>query len=156
MKLIFTLAIITALVIVYAVFVRPWLREKAWASWFFRLVEPIELHLWRKSEALLVGRWFQFVGLLSTVHGFLGQIDWTLMAILTPDWIDPYLPAMPLILNILGWVIELLRKDTTKPLELVAVPEVKPPEVEEKIKAAEVAKVEAIAAVQVAKVEGQV
>lgn len=156
MKLLFTLAVITALVIVYAVFVRPWLRQKAWASWFFRLVEPIELHLFRKSEALMVGRWFQFVGLLSTAHGFLGGIDWTLVAIITPDWIDAYLPAIPLVLNVVGQIIEWLRKDTTKPLELVAVPEVKPPEVAQAIRAAEVAKVEAIEAVAVAKVDGRV
>lgn len=158
MKLLITLGILTLLVALYVTLIRPVLRQSEWAKPFFAhpWVEWLEINLWAKSEAILWARWQQFLGLVLTATGFLGGIDYTVLALLTPDWIDPYLPLIPFVLNITGTIAEALRRDTTKPLAVVALPEVKPPEV-----AAVVARVEAVnaaatVAVEVAKAEGKV
>lgn len=154
MNVLIWLLVATAAVVAYAVFLRPYLRKQSWAEPFFRFVEPIELVLFKKSEGILWARWQQFLGLVLTVVGMFGGIDWTALAVLTPDWIDPLLPAIPLLLNLTGSIAEKLRNDTTKPIELVAIPEAdkEVPAVAAAIATAEVAKIEAVAAVEVAKV----
>lgn len=131
MKIVVILLILTGLIAIYVTWLRPWLREQPWAQGFFThpVIEWMELKLWAKSESILWARWQQFLGIVLAVTGALGGIDWSAVAILTPDYIDPFLPAAPLILNVLGTIAEALRRDTTKPLEVVALPAEKPPEV---------------------------
>lgn len=153
MKFLIWILAVAALVTAYAAFVRPWLRQKPWAELFFRLMEPIELLLWRKSETILVARTHMVLGVLMTVLTQAGSIDIAPLMPLVPDVWEPIVLViwnlLPLTITLLGALIEKLRKDTTKPLDLVALPEAKPPEV-----AAAVAKVEASNAVAVAVVEG--
>lgn len=148
MKWLFASAVLTALVMAYATVVRPWMRNTTWGCDVLKAIEPFERWVYLKSETLLVARWHQFVGVVLSVVGFLGGIDWSLVALLTPDWIDPYLPAMPLILNVIGTVFEALRRDSTKPIEVVALPQDKPPEVAAAVEKLELAKKEAVAAAE--------
>ncbi|MDB5554439.1 MAG: hypothetical protein JWL86_4423 [Rhizobium sp.] len=52
MKLLAAFLAITAFVALYVVWLRPWLRDKPGAAWFFRFFEPVELLLWHKSESI--------------------------------------------------------------------------------------------------------
>jgi hypothetical protein len=151
MKVIFILAVLTAFVIAWVTYVRPWLRKKEWAQGFFLAIEPVELFLYKKSEGIAWARWLHVLGGVLATAPLYGGIDWTWLAHFTPDYIDPILPLIPSILNAMGAVGERLRNDTTKPLEMVAVAEKDlTPEVVEKIAVAEVAKIEAVEAVKVA------
>lgn len=152
MKWLFAIAVLTAIIIVWATYVRPWLKERPWALRFFLSIEPIETWIYKKSETILVARYSQFLGFVLTILGFAGQIDWTLVAIVTPDWIDPYLPLMPTVLNIIGAVFERLRNNTARPLEVVAAPEAVKAALPE-VKAMEQAKVAAVEAVKEAEAD---
>lgn len=160
MKWLFALSLLTAFVILYVAMFRPWLRQKSWAEGFFRLIEPVELHLWRKSETILFARFKMLIGMLLSLLTSIGQINIEpILVFFHPEQqgkVRLALGLLPLAITIIGWVDEQLRKDTSKPLELVAVPENKPPEVAQAIMQADVAKVEAIAAVDVAKVEKKI
>lgn len=138
------LLLLTAFVIWYCLWGRAWLRDKPWMAWLYksRVGEWVEIKVFKKSETFLFGRYLHFLGLLLTLLGFAGEIDWSLVAILTPDWIDPYLPLMPTVLNVIGKVITKLRDKSTLPIEVVAAPEaVKAalPEVHEAVQAKEAA-----------------
>lgn len=153
MNFLVTLLVLTAIVVIYITWLRPWLRAKSWAQGFFAAVEPIELALWKKSETILWARFLQVVGLVSTLAGVFGLIDWTLITPLVSEQYQPFMPLIPMTLNLIGTVTEKLRRDTTKPLEVVAAPEA--------VKAAipEVAKLErandaAVVAVKEAAAEG--
>lgn len=158
MNLLLTLLILTAVVVAYALVIRPWLRDKPWAKGFFAnpVVEWMETNLFAKSESLLWARWQQFLGLVLGITGFMGGIDYTMLAIITPDWIDPYLPMIPFILNITGTIAEALRRDTSKPLEEVALPENKPAKVEAAVVKADAARAELTVVVDAAKAKGTV
>lgn len=160
MKWLFALALLTAFIIFYVAVFRPWLRQKSWAEGFFRLIEPIELHLWRKSETILFARFKMLIGMLLSLLTTIGQINVEPILAVFPveqqGKIRLALGLLPLAITIIGWVDEQLRKDTSKPLELVALPENKPPEVVQAIMQADVAKVEAVAAIEVAKVEKKI
>jgi hypothetical protein len=140
MRIIFTLSVLTFFVILWVTLVRPWLRNRRWACDFFAAVEPYELWIYEKSESILWARWQQLLGFVLLLTGLLGGIDYTPLAVFTPDWIDPLLPGIPVILNIAGTVAERLRRDTTKPLEVVALPIEKPPAVEQAVARLETAK----------------
>lgn len=133
------LGIFTLFVIAWVTYLRPWLRNQEWACNFFLWIEPIELLIYKKSEQYAWARWQQFLGLILTITGLFGGIDYTWLAYWTPDSIDPLLPLIPAILNVTGTIAERLRNDTTKPIEVVALPQEKPPVV-----AAVVAQVEAV------------
>lgn len=143
MVFIWVLAGLAAFVALYVAYLRPWLREKEWAAGFFAAVEPIELHLWKKSESILWARFQQLLGVVLTSMGFLGGIDWTAITPFVPEKYQPLMPMLPLILTMLGTIAERLRNDTRQPLELVAVPTDAPIEVK-------VAKAEAALANEVA------
>lgn len=122
-----SIAIVTAVVAVYAVYARPILREQAWAKPWFDFIEPIERRLFLKSETILMARTKMLVGMLLTLLTQLGQIDITpLMPLVPDDWeatIKVLWNFLPMVITIMGWWDEQLRKDTTKPIEVVALPE---------------------------------
>lgn len=153
MKLLAAVLILIAFVAVYVVWLRPWLRTKAWADGFFRLLEPVELHLWRKSETILWSRFLQVIGGAVPLLQFIGAIDITPYIAIVPVEKQPYLL---LFIFLCGQIGVLLRERTTKPLEVVALPENKPPEVEAAIARAEGANDRAVASVEKAKAEGSV
>lgn len=131
----------------YVLVGRAWLKARpwAWSQAFFAFIEPIEIKLWRKSETLLWARFLMLAGLLPPL---LEQLD-ALKPLL--EQIAPFLPAnwqayISIGLTALGIVSELQRRYTTKPLELVALPDAVAVGMPEVV-AAEEAKTEAVAAV---------
>lgn len=124
-----TISIIVLVLVIYAVFIRKRLRksENPWVKWWFALIEPIERRLYLKSESILMARLLMFVGALSTFLTQIGSIDITPLMPLVPDEWEPTLKVvwnmLPMVVTMLGWMQEQLRKDTTKPIEVVALPE---------------------------------
>lgn len=127
MRFLLSFAAIIALVLVYALWGRSWLKSKPWAQPFFAWVEPLEIFLFRKSETILFARLKMFTGLLLTVLTQAGTIDLTPIMPFVPEQYQGVLRVafnlMPLIITAVGWMDQNLRNATTKPIELVAVPE---------------------------------
>lgn len=111
---------LAAIVALYVVWLRPWLRDKPWARRFFVRIEPVEIALWQKSESILWARFLQAVGLIVPLLQFVGALDITPYLAIVPDGYAPYLL---LLIFVAGQIGEKLRKDTTKPLDVVAAPE---------------------------------
>lgn len=125
------LALIVALAFIYALVLRPWLKSQAWAQRFFSWVDPIEVALFKKSETILVGRLLWVGGLFVTLYDglavFVHSLDITPLTTRIFDWLqippDMRNLSATAAVGIIGLVINKLRKSTTKPLELVAVPD---------------------------------
>lgn len=150
------LAIIVALGFIYALVLRPWLKKQVWAQRFFAWIDPIELALFKKSETILVGRLLWVGGLFVTFYDglatFVHSLDLTPLTTRIFDWLqippDMRNLSVTAFVGILGLLINRLRKATTKPLELVAVPEAKvTPAAAQAMAKAETAKDQAVAAV---------
>lgn len=157
MKIFLFIVLLFVLVTAYVVAGRPWLRKQPWAQGVFDKIEPIERVLYWNSETILFGRFIQFLGYLLTLLSFLGTLDLTPLMPFVPDKYEPMLKeawkALPLVVSLLGWTIEKLRFDVTKPIEVVAMRTDAPPEVKEM---AEVASELNAKAVEVAKEAGAV
>ena len=146
---------LSVLLTVYALWIREWLKAKPWAAPFFAWIEPIEIALYQKSEVILFARLKVLGGLLLAMLTNIGTIDLTPLMPFVPEKWQPYVHAvfnlMPLILSAVGWFDEQLRKKTTKPIELVAVPAASvTPEVAVAIAQADEAKEQAVATVKAA------
>jgi hypothetical protein len=156
MKILIVLAVITGLLLVYALKGRDWLKRQPFAQGFFAWVEPIEIALFRKSETVLFARTLQALGGVLSALTWLGSIDVTPILPLFPEQHQglarAFFSFLPLVLNGLGAIVEWLRNRTTKPIELVAIAETEiTPVVANAILAADMAKVEAVAVVAEAK-----
>lgn len=159
------LAITVAIVLLLLWYVlegRAWLKTKRWADRFFALIEPLELKLYQKSETLLAGRLLSIGGFIVSAYDavalMLPQLNLTpvtnrLLANVPEDLRGTVISG---VLMALGLLISWLRKRTTKPLEMVALPDELPPAVAAKVELAEQLKEEAVAAVQDARAEGAV
>lgn len=157
MKTLITLAIITSILLWYALSGRDWLKSKPWANGFFEFFEPIEILLFKKSETILVGRLLQVLGGILTFLTFVGSIDLTPILPLVPEkyqaMVNGIFSCLPLVLNGLGAIIEWLRNRTTKPIELVEIPDkvvAENPRVAEAVAMADATKKEAVAVTTVA------
>lgn len=155
-------AALVALVAWYAMVGRRWLLTQPWAALFFRLIEPIETKLFRKSETLLVSRLLGFGGFLVTLYDtfavLVTSLDWTpvtsrLLASVPPDLRGLVVSGA---IGLLGLLIGWLRKRTTKPIEIVALPIDAPPEVQAAAAQVEDANQQAVAVVIEAKKAGEV
>jgi hypothetical protein len=125
----------TIIVIAWTALIRPWLRKKPGAQWFFNLplVEWIEIHVYKKSETIA---WARYLTALGTVMTMIANIDQS-SAQMMIQMFEPVLPErfkgvatfIPMIISMAGLIAEWQRRDTTKPLEVVALPSDAPVEV---------------------------
>lgn len=139
---------------------REYLKKQAWAQGFFRAVEPIEIFLFQKSETILAGRLLWATSALVAAHdavaAFASTLNWTpvtnrLLSSVPEDLRGLVISVIPFGI---GLLINWLRKRTTKPLEVVAVPQSAiTPVVAEKMAVAEEAKHEVVAAIKQAEVK---
>lgn len=129
----FTLALIDliVLVVVYALWLRRWLKQQVWAQPFFNWIEPIELALYRKSETMLFGRLLSLGGAIVTLYDaaaqFLPSMDLTPITTRIFDAVglakDLRGLATTALFAVIGMIITWLRQHTTMPLEQLAAPE---------------------------------
>src|SRR6185503_4617498 len=102
------------------------LKSKSWAQGFFALVEPVEIALFKKSETILVARLLSGLGIVLTFLTQISTIDLTPIMPFVPEkyaiYVQVAFNSLPLMITALGAIVERLRNQTTKPLELVAVP----------------------------------
>jgi hypothetical protein len=127
------LALIGAFLLIYALVLRPWLKKQAWALGFFAWIDPIELALFKKSETILVGRLLWVSSLLVTGYdaaaAFIPNLDLTPITTRLFDWLNvpPDMRGLSIsaFVGIIGLMINRLRKQVTKPLDLVAVSDAK-------------------------------
>lgn len=151
MKWFLIAALITTLIYVM---IRPWLKEQPWAAPFFKFMEPIEIKLFKKSETILFARLKVLVGVLLTLLTTLGSVDLSLILPLLPQEhrgiAQAIISLMPMIISVMGLMDERLRNTTTKPIEMVALPENKPLplDVVIAVEAANQAKAEAVAVIK--------
>jgi hypothetical protein len=152
------LALFTVALLWYALWGRAWLKTKSWANGFFAYIEPVEIALFKKSETLLVARLLSGIGFLLTFLTQIGSIDITPILPLVPEKYATVAQAsfglLPLLISGLGFIVERLRNMTTKPIELVAVPDktvAESPKLTEAVAMADATKVEAVQAVVQAK-----
>jgi hypothetical protein len=150
------LALIVALAFLYALVLRKWLKTQPWAQGFFSAIEPIEIALFQKSETILMGRLLWVGGLFVTFYDavatFVHTLDITPLTTRIFDWLqippDMRNLTATAAIGIIGLFINRLRKTTTKPLELVAVPDAQvTPAAATAMAKAETAKDQAVAAV---------
>jgi hypothetical protein len=158
MTILIVLAVLTALLLWYSIQGRAWLKTKPWADNFFAVIEPAEIALFKKSETILFARMLSGLGVILTLLTQIGEIN------ITP--ILPFVPSkyavivqgayscLPLIITVMGMIVEWLRNRTTKPIELVAVPDKVAelnPTVAAAVAAADATKTEAVAVIEQAK-----
>jgi hypothetical protein len=158
MKILIVLSIITALLLWYALWGRDWLKTKPWAQSFFAKIEPIEIVLFKKSQTILLGRTLSGLGVLLTFLQQFNGIDLTPILPLVPEKyqgpLNIAVNSLPMTISVIGWMVEKLRNKTTKPVELVAVPDkvvAENPKVAEAVAMADATKTEAVAAAVEAK-----
>ena len=153
--LLLIVALVVALLFLYALVLRPWLKTKPWAAGFFAKLDEIELALFKKSETILVGRLLWIGGLFVTFYDgiavFVSSLDITPLTTRVFDYlhIPPDMRSLSAsaFIGILGLLINWLRKTASKPLELVAVSEkdmAANPRVAEAIAMADSTKTEAV------------
>lgn len=157
MKTLIILSLITALLLWYALQGRDWLKSKSWAQPFFAWVEPVEIRLFKKSSTILFARLKMVGGVLLTYLIQASQIDWTPILPFIPEerrgLVNAAIGSLPLLLSLIGAADEKQRNATTKPIELVAVPDkivAASPKLQEAVAMADATKVEAVAVTAVA------
>lgn len=151
-------ALLSLLVAIYVVAGRQWLKAQPWTAWFYRLpfVEWIERTVFKKSESILWGRFLQALGYGLSAIASLGGIDLTPLAAVLPDGWAWLVSILPLVIALAGHIQVQLRLDTTKPIELVALPADVPPVVAAAAATVEQTNNDAVALVQEAKKAGEV
>lgn len=127
MKILIPLALVVTVLLVYALWVRDWLKQQPFAQPFFDWVEPIEILLFKKSPTILFARLKVVTGLMLTYLTSIGGIDLTPITPFVPEkyqpWVNGVVNLLPLVICVVGWLDEYMRKKTTLPIELVAVKE---------------------------------
>lgn len=126
--ILFTIAFVAIFVLsIYAVWGRTWLKTKPWAAGFFAWIEPIEIAVFKKSETILWARIKMGTGVLLSLLTQFSDFNLTPLLPFFPErWngiIVTVVNFLPLAITIVGWLDEKLRYTSTKPIELVAVPD---------------------------------
>jgi len=132
---------------------RPWLKTKPAAMGFFSWIEPVEIALFRKSETILMGRLLSFgagiVTLYDVVAVWASSLDLTPVTTRLFDAVHVPVDMRGVVWSgfvaLLGLLMTWLRKRTTMPVELVAIPDkLVTPRVAEAIAMADQTKTEAV------------
>lgn len=122
-----SLFVVSVLLLLYALKGRAWLKSKPWAAPFFAWIEPYEIFLFKKSETILFGRLLTGLGAVLTFLTQFGEIDLTPFMPFVPEKYQPFVNVvgncLPLLISVVGWLVEKLRSTVSKPLELVALPD---------------------------------
>ncbi len=150
--------IIAGILLFYALVLRPWLKNQSWAQGFFAKVEGLELALFKKSETVLAGRLLWLGSGLVTIYDAVGVFftSLDLTPIQTRIFDALHIPqdlrglTLSAFVMAIGVMMVKLRKTTTKPLELVALPDkvvAENPKVAEAVAMADATKTEAVAVV---------
>lgn len=162
MKTLIILSTITALLLWYALQGRDWLKSETWAQGFFAWVEPIEIVLFKKSQTILFARLLSGLGVVLTMLQQFNGIDLTPILPFVPEKYQSFMTigvnCLPLLITAIGWMVERLRNATSRPLELVAVPDkvvAASPTLQEAVAMADQTKVEAVAVTAVAVAEAK-
>lgn len=150
------------LIVVYALWLRPWLKVQPFAQPFLNWIEPVELALFKKSETILLGRLLWVGGLFVTFYDsvamFASSLDLTPITTRIGDFL--HIPsdmrglAASAFIIAIGRAITWLRSQTTEPLELVSVSNkdvAANPQLAEAVAMADATKTEAVATVAQAK-----
>lgn len=156
------LLVLAGVIALYALVLRPWLKNKVWAQGFFAKIDALELALFKKSETVLVGRllWVGsgLVTLYDAASVFMRSLDLTPVTTRVFDALhvpqDLRGVALSAFVTAIGFVMVYLRKQVTKPIELVAVSDkdvAENPRVAEAIAMADATKTEAVNVVADAK-----
>lgn len=123
------LAVLSVALAIYVVWLRPYMKTTSWGKQFLDSIEPMERRLWWKSETML---WVRFKVLLGSALTVLVGVDWNSVSPLFPEKYRPLLLALPTIfIAIDGLMGEKMRRDTSKPLEIVAMRTDAPAEVKQ-------------------------
>lgn len=126
---------------------------------FYKFIEPIEIALWKKSETILWQRLKAALGSLGLLLPQVGAVDLNAVLPFVPEDYRLMVAAIPSVALLLDGIVgEMLRNRTSRPLELVAVPETKPipQEVAAAVAQADAIKEAAVDVVKEAKAEGAV
>lgn len=113
--------ILTLFLLNYVLWAREWLHDRPWpwSQRYFEWIEPLEIFFYRKSETLLWGRWLMLGGTLMPVLESVQLLNIPeLIALLPENWVK----WAPLVFTVCGVVVEIQRRYTTKPLEVVELP----------------------------------
>jgi hypothetical protein len=155
MMLLLAIGIPTILILAYVLGGRSWLKSRPWAAGFFAKIEPVEITLWRKSETILWARFQQVLGIVLTLLTQIGTLDLSPLFPLLPDQYKWLPSCLPLIITVVGKISEWQRLSTTKPVELVEVPDKVSAGTAAALQEAEVTKENAVIAVAVDAAERQ-
>lgn len=116
MKTILAFAIMAAVAVIYAFWIRRWLKQHPVFKPYYDWVEPIEAKLWVKSRTVLSARLYWVAGTLIGLHDFVVPIilssglDW--QSFVPPEYQRFY----PLVMIGTGLLFEWLRRVTGEPL----------------------------------------
>ncbi len=117
MKIILAFAIMAAVAVVYAFWLRGWLRQHPVFKPHYDWIELIEAKLWAKSRTILSARLYWIAGTLIGLHDFVAPIlvssslDW--QSFVPPEYQRLY----PLVMIGTGLLFECLRRVTSEPLD---------------------------------------
>lgn len=139
--------IVVLLLMNYVLWLREWLKTRPWpwSQRYFEWIEPIEIALYKKSETILWAR-------AQVLFGAVLQALEMLQLFNTPELLS-FLPEqwarwVSLLFIASGVIQEILRRYTTKPLEVVELPTLgNTPAVVAAVENLEVAKADVMAAV---------
>lgn len=155
MKLLIALAVITAAIALYVVWLRPKMRKTRWGARFLDWIEPMERVLWWKSETILWARLKIALGIILSALAQAGTINLTPFLPFVPEKYQGVANALigflPMLISLDGTIGERLRRDTTKPLVIVAMRTDAPEEVKAAAADAEAVTRDAVAAAVEAK-----
>ena len=117
MKIIVMFAILAAIAIAYAFWLRGWLKRHPAFKPYYDWIEPIEAKLWAKSRTILSARLYWVAGTLIGLHDFVAPIllssGLELHAFVPPEYQRLY----PLVMIATGLLFEGLRRATSESLD---------------------------------------